>query len=121
MIRQDTETALMHFVFHILRNASELEARLTIFLLVYLGFCPEHWCFVFKEELLNGQDFFNDTGERIFQIYGCGITSGSLNEAIQQVNKRGLLKIKNREEGTLVVKLNIKYLKNEVSKYRAYQ
>jgi len=113
-MRKDTETALIQFCFHMLRDASELEARLTFYLITYLGFCPEHWCFVFKDELINGHDYFDESGKRIYQIKGVGLTEKELIQAIREVNKRKLLLIKTKPEGTLIVKLNIKYLKNAV-------
>ncbi len=115
-MRKDTETALMQFVYHNLKGASDLEVRLTVYLIVILGYCPEHWCFIFKEELISGQEFFDCAGKRIYQIDGLGFSDTELIKAIREVNKRGLLIIKTKAEGALIIKLNLKYLKNALSK-----
>lgn len=99
-----------------MENASDLEVRLTLYLLAYILNSPKHWNFMLKDDLVHGREFFDEAGKRTLVTQGSGIPRHQINKAIDEVNKRKLILINKRDNNTMIIKLNLKHIENESKK-----
>lgn len=105
-------TALNIFTYYLMEDASEKEIRLTFYLLSIFTGIDQDTFFILKDEVLLGAEKFNDSGKRTRKYLGAGIHKKDLTKAIDEVNDRDLIQIKGKSSGTLLVKLNLNYLKD---------
>lgn len=104
--------ALQIFNYYLMEDASDLEVRLTMFLLTSFIDIKGSQQYFLKDELLSGHELFDDSGKRIKAYLGIGISESDLKIAIDEVNRRNLIQIKGRDSNTLLIKLNVNYIKN---------
>lgn len=104
--------AMKLFTYYLMEDASDLEVRLTMYLLSSFMDIKESQQYFLKDEFLFGHELFDDNGKRIKKYLGIGVSKSDLNLAIEEVNRRNLIQIKGRKSSTLLVKLNINYIKH---------
>lgn len=106
--------ALQIFTYYILEDASELETRLTTYLLTSFIDSKETSQYFLRDEIIFGHELFDDSGKRVKKYLGIGISESDLPKAIDQVNDRNIFQIKGKSSQTLIIKLNINYLQHAI-------
>ncbi len=109
-------TALLLFGQFKMEDMSDLELRLTCYLLIYIFASPRHWNYVLVDDLIRGSEYFHNDGSRRLITNGSGIPKHQINKAIALVNKRKLILINMKDDNLMIAKLNLKYLRNESEK-----
>lgn len=104
--------ALQLFSYYLMEDSSDFEVRLTTYLLTSFIDANKSEQYFLKDELLDGYELFDDYGKRIKAYLGIGLSEKELDIAISEVNQRDLIQIKGGKSKTLLVKLNLNYIKD---------
>jgi hypothetical protein len=98
---------LLDFVFQTMEDASEEELRLSIYFLSIFLFTDQKHCWIYLDEVENGRDIILDSLKREKFLKGIGLNREQIINAIDQVNKRGVITIHTENNSNYLLKVQL--------------
>jgi hypothetical protein len=84
---------LVDFSLFNLVDADDTEIRLTIFLIAYMLKHKTNDVWIYREELITGLEQYPSDSKREVFIEGTGLSSDEIDNAVHEINRRGILAV----------------------------